>query len=40
MIEENAGKCYVKLRTRDFTNLLAKSGGSELWSSKMPVNAM
>ena len=40
MIEQNACKYHVKTRARDFTNLLAKSGGSELLSSKMPVNTM
>ena len=30
MIEQNACKYRVKTRARDFTNLLAKSGGSEL----------
>ena len=30
MIEKNACKYHVKTGARDFTNLLAKSGGSEL----------
>ena len=33
MIEQNACKYRVKSRARDFTNLLAKSGGSELCSA-------
>ena len=38
MIEQNACKYCVEARVRDFTNLLAKSGGSELYSGKMRVN--
>ena len=30
MNKKNAYKYHVKIRTRDFTNLFAKSGGSEL----------
>ena len=30
MIEQNAGKYRVKTKAGDFTNLLAKRGGSEL----------
>ena len=32
MIEQNACKYRAKTRARDFTNLLAKSGGSEIAS--------
>ena len=34
MIEQNAWKYRVKARARDFTNLLAKSGGSDFFQSK------
>ena len=40
MIDEKACKYRVKIRAGDFRILLAKSGGKELLSRKMPINAM